>query len=89
MVHGGVQAVMLDEVMCAAVTFLEGTRVLTGELNLRYRRPCPTDRPVRVAAWIVSLEDRYARVRGEIRDSDGAAVTTAEGKFYYDRSRRP
>ncbi|MGH7859406.1 MAG: PaaI family thioesterase, partial [Candidatus Binatia bacterium] len=67
-VHGGVQAAILDEVMCAVVTFLHGRRVVTGELTLRYRRPCPSRAPIRAVAWIEEARSRYARVRGEIRD---------------------
>lgn len=83
-VHGGVQAVLLDETMCAAVTFLHGTRVVTGELHVRYRRPCPSGRPLRVEAHITSRHERYATVAAEVRDEAGELLTSAEGKFFYN-----
>jgi uncharacterized protein (TIGR00369 family) len=88
-VHGGIQAVLLDETMCAAVYFLRGSYVHTGELGLRYRRPCPSGVKLRVSAHVVAEEERYARVAGEIRAPDGELLTLAEGKFYYERARPP
>jgi len=85
-VHGGMQAVLLDEVSCAAAFFRTGSRVVTGSLTLRYRHPCPTSRALDVRAAIVADEGRYLVVRSEIRRADtGDLLTTAEGKFYRDR----
>jgi len=87
-VHGGIQAVLLDETCCAAAYFTTGGFVVTGELNLRYRRPCPVDRPLLITARIVAREARYLRVRGEIHEAGSEAVITiAEGKFYPNPAR--
>jgi len=87
-VHGGVQAVLLDEIGCAAVFFTTGSYVVTGELTVRYRRPCPVDEPLRVRAVVIADEGRYVTVRAEIRTEAAADVlTSAEGKFYRDLRR--
>ena len=87
-VHGGIQAVLLDETCCAAAYFITDQFVVTGELNLRYRRPCPVDRPLVITARIVGREERYLRVRGEIREQGSDVVLTAgEGKFYPNPAR--
>ena len=87
-VHGGIQAVLLDETCCAAAFFSRGGFVVTGALNLRYRRPCPIGRPLVVRARIVADEGRYLRIEGEIRiDGDPEPLTLGEGKFYPNPSR--
>ncbi len=87
-VHGGIQAGLLDETCCAAAFFTTGRFVVTGALDLRYRRPCPIGRPLVITARIVADEGRFFRVRGEIREADGnEAITVAEGKFYPNPAR--
>jgi acyl-coenzyme A thioesterase PaaI-like protein len=87
-VHGGIQAVLLDETCCGAAYFTTGDFVVTGELNLRYRRPCPIDRPLVVRARIVAREERYLLIRGEIHEAGSDVVLTAgEGKFYPNPAR--
>jgi acyl-coenzyme A thioesterase PaaI-like protein len=87
-VHGGIQAVLLDETCCAAAFFSRGGYVVTGQLNVKYRRPCHVGRPLTVRARIVAEEARFLRIVAEIheRGSDDA-VTTAEGKFYPNPAR--
>ena len=80
---------LLDETCCAAAFFLAGGFVVTGELTLRYRRPCPVGRPLVVVARIIAEEDRYRRIRGEIfTEGDASPITVAEGKFYPNPPRR-
>jgi acyl-coenzyme A thioesterase PaaI-like protein len=87
-VHGGIQAVLLDETCCAAAFFTTGTYVVTGALDLRYRRSCPIDTPLVIRATILEDDGRRLRIRGEIFvDGEDGPVTFAEGKFYRDRTR--
>ncbi|MEO6027873.1 MAG: PaaI family thioesterase [Candidatus Binatia bacterium] len=88
-VHGGIQAVLLDETCCAVAFFTRGGFVVTGELNLRYRRPCPVGRPLVARARIVADEGRYLRVEAEICAADDPTpLTIADGKFYPNPARR-
>ena len=87
-VHGGIQAVILDEVCCAAAYFTRGGFVVTGALDLRYRRPCPIGRPLVARARIVADEGRFLRVQAELFEgADPQPVTVAEGKFYPNPAR--
>jgi acyl-coenzyme A thioesterase PaaI-like protein len=87
-VHGGIQAVLLDEVSCAAAFFIASSYVVTGELAIRYRRPCPVGEPLRVCATVMADAGRYLTVRADIRTrADADVLTSAEGKFYRDRRR--
>jgi uncharacterized protein (TIGR00369 family) len=89
-VHGGIQAVLLDEASCAAAFFTRGTYVVTGEIRIRYRRPCPTGIPLHVRAHIVKDEGRYLTVVAELRAADhGDILTSSEGRFFRDVRRNP
>ena len=79
---------LLDETCCAAAYFWRGVFVVTGSLNLRYRRSCPIGKPLVVSARIVSDEGRYLRIEGEIREAGAMEpLTVAEGKFYPNMAR--
>lgn len=89
-VHGGIQAVLLDEASCAAAFFTRGTYVVTGQLDIRYRRPCPTGAPLHTRARVVSDEGRYLTIAAELRAGDGEDVlTSSEGRFFRDTRRNP
>lgn len=84
-VHGGIQAVILDEVMSVAATMdfdRDGPDyAVTAELCLRYRRPVPTGRPLRIRAEREREGERELHVRGTILDADGAELTVATGRW--------
>jgi acyl-coenzyme A thioesterase PaaI-like protein len=87
-VHGGIQAVLLDETCCAAAYFTTGGFVVTGALDLRYRRPCPVGTALVVTARILADEDRFLRIEGTLRVAgDSRPLTLAEGKFYRNPAR--
>ncbi|CAM3260906.1 PaaI family thioesterase [Nocardioides dubius] len=82
LVHGGVTALLLDQVMGQAAA--DRRRVLmTGTLKLRYRRGTPLG-DLRLRAWIESESGRKVRVRAGIYDADGLTVE-AEGLFIEPR----
>ena len=88
--HGGIQAVLLDETCCAAAFFERGRFVVTGALDLRYRRVCPIGRPLVIRSRIVADEGRYLRITGEIFvEGEREPVTFGEGKFYPNPARAP
>lgn len=84
-IHGGVQAAILDEAMGFAVHAAfddrEETNVATIELSLKYRRPAPTGQPLLVRARFVRAEARDVWVTGEIRGADGTLCTEAESRW--------
>jgi acyl-coenzyme A thioesterase PaaI-like protein len=87
-VHGGIQAVLLDEASCAAAFFTRGTYVVTGRLAIRYRRPCPTGALLHVRAHVVADEGRYFTVAAAMRvDGRDDVLTSSEGRFYRDARR--
>lgn len=80
--HGGIVATILDEFSCAAAVFLTGTRVVTGELRIRYEQPCPVGRDLTVRARIASTEHaRYLDIEAEI-ETGGERLARSTGKFF-------
>jgi acyl-coenzyme A thioesterase PaaI-like protein len=86
--HGGVVAAALDELSCACINFVAGHHVVTGELTVRYERPCPVERPLELVAEIVDrTHPRYWVVAAEVRQ-DGVRLARSTGKFFL-RDREP
>lgn len=79
--HGGIVATLLDEVSCAAVFFVRDRHVVTGELTVRYERPCPVERPIDVSARVVSEHPRYLVVEGRVCEGE-TVLARSTGKFF-------
>ena len=80
--HGGIVATILDEISCAAVHLVTDRWVTTGELTVRYERPCPVEQPLDVAAAIVDrTHPRYWVVEAEVHRA-GERVARSTGKFF-------
>jgi len=80
--HGGIVATILDEFSCAAAVFLAGTRVVTGELKVRYERPCPVERELELRSRITSdAHPRYFEIEAEA-SLDGQRLVVSSGKFF-------
>lgn len=80
--HGGIVATILDEVSCAAVHLVTDRWVTTGELTVRYERPCPVEQPLDVVAAIVDrTHPRYWVVEAELHRA-GERVARSTGKFF-------
>ncbi|MDN0199234.1 PaaI family thioesterase [Streptomyces sp. S.PNR 29] len=80
--HGGMSAMLLDEVMgwaCVAA----GTPGMTVSLQVRYHRPVPLETPLRVYARVTGTEGRKVFVAGSIsvEGDPSTAVVTADGTF--------
>jgi acyl-coenzyme A thioesterase PaaI-like protein len=78
-VHGGVLALAFDELLGAA-NFLSGSPGMTGTLTVKYRRPTPLMRPLRLEAKVVSKEGRKITTWGGVYDGD-ELTAEAEGIF--------
>ena len=87
-VHGGIQATLLDEAMCMTAYAKAGTPVVTGELTVRYLRGAPTGTPLLVCGRITGTKARSFFIEGVIRLADtGEELARAHGRFFADPSR--
>jgi hypothetical protein len=71
--HGGIVAACVDETMGALLPII-GTMAFTGELTLRYRRPCPIATPVEFRAWLESTEGRKLFIKSTGTGPEGLFV---------------
>ena len=79
-VHGGVIAVLLDEVM-GKISKLSEERAVTAELNIEYRKPVPTEAEIMVSGWQEEEKGRNRFRVGEIHDSKGSLLARGRGRF--------
>jgi acyl-coenzyme A thioesterase PaaI-like protein len=80
--HGGIVATVLDEISCAVIALVADRRVMTGELTVRYERPCPTETPLEISATIADrTHPRYWVVEAAIH-ADGERLARSSGKFF-------
>ncbi len=74
--HGGIAATLVDEVMVWA-SFFQGLPVVTGTLTVKYRRPVPVGEPLEIRGWVLEASGRRVRARAEIRHQ-GRVLVSAE-----------
>lgn len=82
-VHGGVVALVLDQVFGEAAA-AGGAPGMTGTLTLRYALNTPLGR-CSAAAWVDRRDGIKTIVKGELRRADGTVTVTAEGIFILPR----
>lgn len=78
-VHGGILASMMDEVM--GRVFMENGSdrfMVTAELKIRYRKPVPTGIPLTLKGRAIKDRGRMATAEGEIIDPDGNVLVSGE-----------
>ena len=79
-VHGGLVSAVLDEAMAKAVID-SGIQALTGELQVRFRRPVIAGCPVTISGWIVSQNRRVIRTEANLCDAEGTELAHASATF--------
>ncbi|MFW2381308.1 MAG: PaaI family thioesterase [Acidimicrobiales bacterium] len=80
--HGGVSALLLDQIMGYAVA-AAGHPGVTGRLEVRYRTAVPLGQPLRLEAKFIDVLGVRAAVRGSISlaGEPDSALVEAEGRF--------
>jgi uncharacterized protein (TIGR00369 family) len=91
-VHGGIQASILDEVMGVAAQLslpedADGQACVTAEMHLTYRAPVMLADEVVARARLVRTDGRDFHVEGAIVDADGRELTTAVSRWRQPRVR--
>ncbi|MBM3683288.1 MAG: PaaI family thioesterase [Actinobacteria bacterium] len=85
-VHGGIQATILDEVcgVAAQLGLPPGSTddpCVTAELSLRYQRPVPIADDVVAQARVTGVEGRRISVEGRIVSPDGEVLTAVTSRW--------
>ncbi len=77
-VHGGIIATILDEVMVNGC-WLRGVRVVTGKLEVRLRRPARVGERLHFAGRILRDGRRTVDVESQAATAEGVVVAEARG----------
>jgi acyl-coenzyme A thioesterase PaaI-like protein len=83
MVHGGVAALVLDQMLGEAAA-AGGSPGMTGTLQLRYVQGTPLG-DCSAEAWVDRVDGVKTLVKGELRRADGECTVQAEGIFILPR----
>ena len=78
--HGGVVALLFDELLGLPVNVDVSTIARTAYLHVNYRAITPINRELQATATVTSVDGRKRYVRGELRDGD-ILCADAEGLF--------
>lgn len=81
--HGGVQAVLLDEI-CGWVVFHKlQTAGVTAKMETRYRKPVSTVQPfIELRAHLAEMRRNVAIVAGEIRSAEGELLVECTCTYF-------
>jgi uncharacterized protein (TIGR00369 family) len=81
--HGGISASVLDETIGRSILIRSRGEVwgVTVEFTTRFKKPVPTDRPVRVVGRIVKEGSRFFDGTGEIILEDGTVAVEGQGRY--------
>ena len=84
--HGGIIALLLDEVM-GKISKLSEELAVTAELSVEYRMPVPLNEEIVVEGWQDSEKGRNRFRVGEIKDAAGNLLARGKGRFVVVGSR--
>ena len=79
-VHGGIIATLLDEVMAKAAQ-KSGYHVVTGELHTRFKSPARVLEPLHLTAVLESVKKKIVYVKSSACREDGTVVAEAKAKM--------
>lgn len=79
-VHGGLIAAVLDEVMIKAVLAKE-IRCVTASMEIKYKAPAEVGDELLFEGWITGQKGRITLTMGSVRNSKGIVLAEAAGKY--------
>ena len=78
--HGGIIATLLDESMSKSVR-AKGLTAMTRHMEVDYRRPVPSGKPIRLEGRMVRSEGRKHWAEAQIFDNEGKPLAHGKGLF--------
>ena len=79
--HGGIVGAALDEA-CGLLATWHRFPTVTARISIRYRRPAPINRALRISAQVSGERGRRIEISGELRDA-GELLAEADGAFLH------
>jgi len=78
--HGGITCALLDETIGRTLV-RDDIWAMTVDMNVRFRKPIPLHRPLRVVGEMSRLRSRTMEGHGEILLEDGTVAASAEARY--------
>ncbi len=79
-IHGGIVATALDEIMAWTAILVEGVMVVTGTLDIRYRKPASADTSFTLEGQLIERRGRRLKITGRVLDGE-TRIAEANGTF--------
>jgi uncharacterized protein (TIGR00369 family) len=79
--HGGLQATLLDETMGWAAAIAIQRMTVLAEMTVRYLQRTPIGADLIAEAWVSEVKKRLVKAEGVIRDDAGTIYARGFGKF--------
>lgn len=81
--HGGIQASLMDEIAGWTIFVKANTGGVTARLEVKYKKPVVLDnKPILLKCYLVDLNKRIARLKVELFNSDGENCSVAEVDYF-------
>jgi uncharacterized protein (TIGR00369 family) len=81
--HGGIQATMMDEIASWVVMVMLDTAGVTYELTSRYRKPVKISKGlITIRAKLVKQQKRIAEIEARLYDGDGQLCSESLAKYF-------
>ncbi|MFW6019883.1 MAG: PaaI family thioesterase [Bacteroidales bacterium] len=81
--HGGIQATMLDEIASWVVFVKLGTAGMTSTMNVKYKRPVNIDSgEITIRAKLIEMKRNIAVIKSEILDANGKICSYADVQYF-------
>lgn len=81
LLHGGILASLLDEVMIKAV-LVRNVYCVTAEMKVRYKKPVETGGRLKLFGHIITENGRIFMTEGWVKNQKGEIVAEGEGKYF-------
>ena len=79
--HGGITATILDEVMAKVVEH-KGIWAVTGEMNIKYVKKIEIGKELIARAWLEKQSPKIFYVKAEIQNKNGEVLAKGSGKYF-------
>ena len=79
MLHGGLSATALDEMMGYAAILIAGTWSATARMEVRFRAPVPYDLPLELVGGVAEARSGRVRAWARLHLPDGGVAVSATG----------
>ncbi|MFP4555799.1 MAG: PaaI family thioesterase [Bacteroidales bacterium] len=82
-VHGGIQATLMDEIASWVVYSIIGTGGVTSQMHVRYRKPTfITDGPLKVKAQVEKHEKKLADIKTQLYNNKNELCAEATVQYF-------